>query len=343
MKLDKKSVQTAITQLLDDYKFSPEEVINIIKQWIKSWFKKDFPQYKKADIIIDLEWDWTITIYQQLTAVKEVEDKSKEISIKEAKKIIEDDVEEWEDILVDITPQKLELSRIASQVAWQTILQQLKNIEREKFFEKFQNKEWELLKAKVIRNHKDSVILDIEWTSVVLPTSEQISNRIYEPNEEIFVLLKQISKWQWGINLNITQASEDYIEAILKKIVPELDEWTIEIKDIARIPWKKTKIIVKSNDENIDPVWVMIWKNWDRINTVLSLLDWEKIDYIEENEDEIKLIKDLLKPAKINSVEIKEKKAFVYLDANQKAMAIWKWASNVRLASILSWYTIEIV
>jgi ribosomal protein S1 len=105
----------------------------------------------------------------------------------------------------------MELSRIAAQSAAQTIKQSLKNIEREKFYEKFQDKEGELLKAKVIRVHGDSVILDIDQTTVVLSPEGQIPNRNYEPGEEIFVFLKKMTKDGGNIVLDISQTNGEYI------------------------------------------------------------------------------------------------------------------------------------
>jgi len=344
MRLDGKSIQAAIMQLVDDYKFDPYSVLEIVKLWIKSGFKKDFPEFKKSQIIVNIENDGTVTIYKELNVVakeSEIEDPELQIITKEAKKIRKD-VEAGEQILINVTPEKLELSRIASQAAAQTIKQNLKNIERERFYEKFQNKQWELLKARVIRVHADSVILDIEGTAVVLGADGQVPNRSYEPGEEIFVLLKQISKGQWGIILEITQTSAEYIEAILRKIVPELEEWVIKIEKMARIPGLKTKIVVSSNDEKIDPVWVMVGSKWDRINTVLSLLDGEKIDFVEEVGDTKQMIKNCLKPAHVDNIEIKDKKAIVTMDESQKPLAIGKWASNVKLAWQLTGYNIEI-
>jgi len=331
-------------QLVDDFKFDPYSVLEIVKLGIKSGFKKDFPEFKKAQIVVNIENDGTVTIYKELDVVAkdtDIEDADIQVSLKDAKKIRKD-ADVWEQLLINITPEKLELSRIASQAAAQTIKQNLKNVERERFYEKFQNKQGELLKARVTRVHVDSVIIDIEWTAVVLGPEWQVPNRSYEPGEEVFVLLKQISKGQWGIVLEITQSSPEYIEAILRKIVPELEEWIIIIENIARIPGLKTKIVVSSTDEKIDPVWVMVGSKWDRINTVLSLLDWEKIDFVEYVGDPILMIKNCLKPAHIDNVEIKEKKAIVHMDESQKPLAIGKWASNVKLASQITGYNIEI-
>lgn len=345
MKLDGKSIQWAIAQLVEDYKFDPYDIFEIVKMGIRSGFRKDYPEFKKSNILINIDNDGVVTIYKQLDVKSEEDledlDLDVDITLQEAKKIRKD-AKEGEELLIDVTPESLELSRIASQAAAQTIKQQLKNVEREKFFEKFQNKEGELLKAKVLRSHADSVILDIEGASVVLQSDWQIPNRIYEQWEEIFVLLKQISKDSGGIVLNITQSSPDYIEAILRKIVPELEEWLVIIEKMARTPWRKTKILISSTDEKIDPVGVMVWHKWDRINTVLSLLDGEKIDYVEAVDDDVKLITNCLKPAQIDKIEIVDKKAYVTLDEGQKALAIGKWASNIRLASQITGYTIEL-
>ncbi len=341
MRLDGKSIQAAIMQLVDDYKFDPYQVLEIVKAGIKSGFKKDYPQYKKSDIIVNIENDGTVTIYRELEVAKEVEDPEIQITLADAKKIRKD-ATMGEKLLINVTPDTLELSRIAAQSAAQTIKQSLKGIERERFYEKFQNKQGELLKARVIRVHADSVILDIEGTAVVLQADGQIPNRIYEPGEEIFVLLKQISKWQGGIVLEITQSTTEYIEAILRKIVPELEEGVVAIEKIVRIPGKRTKIIVYSNEEKVDPVGVMVGSKGDRINTVLSLLDGEEIDFVEDSDDPVQLIKNCLKPAQINNVEIIENKAIVTMDESQKALAIGKWASNVKLATQLTGYQIEI-
>jgi len=257
MRLDGKSIQAAIMQLVDDYKFDPYQVLEIVKAGIKSGFKKDYPQYKKSEIIVNIENDGTVTIYRELEVTKEVEDPEVQITLADARKIRKDTKLE-EKLLINVTPDVLELSRIAAQSAAQTIKQSLKAIERERFYEKFQNKQGELLKARVIRVHADSVILDIEGTAVVLQPDGQIPNRMYEPGEEIFVLLKQISKGQGGIVLEITQSTTEYIEAILRKIVPELEEGIIAIEKIVRIPGRRTKIIVYSNEEKVDPVGVMV-------------------------------------------------------------------------------------
>lgn len=342
MKLDGKSIQAAIMHLVDEYRLDPYQVMEIIRSGIKSGFKKDYPEFRKAEIVVNIENDGSISIYKALAVVEEIEEEDTQILLADAKKERKD-IEIWEQLLINITPASMELSRIAAQAAAQTIKQGIKNIERERFYDKFQDKEGQLLKAKVTKVHTDSVILDIEGTTVVLPPESQIPNRPYELGEDIFVFLKKICKEAGGITLEITQASGDYVAAILKKIVPEFEEGIVTIEKIWRIAGKKTKILVSSNDESVDPVGVFVGHKGDRINTVLSLLDGEKVDFVELVDDPKELIIRLLKPAQVEKIEIKDTKAIVRVEESQKPLAIGKGASNIKLASQLSGYQIEVI
>lgn len=341
MKLDGKSIQSAILQLVEDYKFEPYQVIEVIKLGVKSGFKKDFPDFRRANIQVNITETGDIEVYREYEVAEEIEDEHKQLTVDQAKEI-RDDVTLEETILINVTPEDMQLSRIAAQAAAQTMKQHLKLLERERFFDRFQHKQGELLRAKVTRVTGDNVVLDIESIAVVLAPEGQIPNRMYHPGEDIFVLLKQISKGHGWVVLDITQSSADYIEAILRKLVPELENESIEIVKIARKAGKRTKILVKSNDDRIDPVWVMVGHRGDRINTVLSLLDWEKIDYIEDKQDMELLVADSLKPARINQVTIEDGKAYVDINDDQKWLAIGREAVNIRLAGQLTGFMIEL-
>lgn len=342
MKLDGKAIQAAMMELIADYKLDPNQLLDISCQWIKSWFKKDYPEYRKSEILVDIKADGSVAIYKATDVVEEVEDPETQVCLKDAQKIRKD-AEIWERLLEDVTPESMDLSRIATMTAAQTIKQTLKNIEKEKFYEKFQWKEGELLKARVTRVYGDSVVLDVNSTTVVLPPEGQIPGKTYEPGEEICVFLKWM-KSEWGAsNLEISQANADYIAAILEKCIPELANGSVTIERIARMAGIKTKVIVSSRDEKIDPVGVMVGYKGERISEILSLLDWEKVDFIEFDEDPEVFLRDLLKPAQIQSVEFKDKKAVIKVEEDQKPLAIWKKASNIKLASQIMWMTLEII
>lgn len=342
MKLNGKQIQMAIMQLVEDFKFDAMHIVDIVKMWLKSAFKKDYPDHKKANVMIDIDEEGNINVYEVLEVVTEITDEYTQILLKDAKKEAPD-VQAGEELYIDITPEELWFSRIAVQAAAQTIKQHLKWIEKERFYEKFQDKQWELLKWKVIRVSPTTVVLDIDWVPVVLPPQWQIPHRVYEMWEDVFVFLKQIAKWQWWVVLDITQSSEEYIWAILKKIVPEIEDNIIHIDKIVRIAWKKTKVLVSTTDTNVDPIWVMVWQGWDRINIILSLLEWEKIDYVENSDNLEELLRDCLKPAEVTHVVITNTTATVTVPERHKALAIGKWASNIKLAWQITWLRIEIV
>lgn len=342
MQLDGKVIQEAILQLVDDYKFDPYQVIDIVKMGIRSAFRKDYTDYRKAEVVVDIDEDGKIVIYRQYDVVEEIEDEQLQINLEQAQEF-RDDAEIGEQMLIDITPDELNFTRIGVQAAAQTIKQYLKGIERERFFEKFQHKQGELLRAKVIKSHSNTVVLDIEGIPVVLPADGQIPKRMYEIGEDIFVFLKQISKDSTGITLDITQSSEEYIEAIINKIVPEVEEGVVRIEKIARAAGIKTKVVVSSSDDNIDPVGVMIGHKGDRINILLSLLDGEKVDYIEYSDDLETMVRACLRPADVQRFESDGNKVKVIIPENQKAMAIGKGASNIKLAGKLCGAQIEIL
>lgn len=349
MRLNGQQIKEAIEQLIAEYKYDPVQVLDIMKMGIKTAYKKDYmPHERKANIAVSVGWWGEIRIYRVRDVVNEIEEKEEErqMLLADAKEIKEDSVV-GDALTIDITPDPLEFTRIWVMAAAQTIKQNLKNIERERFFEKFQDKQGELLKAKVLRATADSVVLDIDATTVVLPPQGQVPNRVYHSWEEIIVFLKQISKGTGGINLDITQGGPEFIDALLKRIVPEYEEELVTIDKIVRITGKRTKMLVSTDDEKVDPVGVFVGHRGERINTILSLLGGEKIDIIEKTGDDeaaqIQLVRDSLKPAKIDKVEFRDEKALVKLAEDQKALAIGKWAVNIKLASQLVGLRIELI
>ena len=344
MKLDPQKMKDAIVEMVKDMKLEPAMVMEIVKLGIKIAYKKDYmPNDKKTSIQVKIGADGDVKIYKEIEVVEEVEDDTREITFEEAQKI-NTSLVLGSVIGKDITPDELHFSRIGAQAAAQAIKWKIKEIEKENFYDNFQLRQWELLRAKVLKAINETVILDVDGTAVVLSNRWQIPGKNYNIWEEVFVLLRKITKDGSQITLDITQSSVDFIEALLKKVIPELEEWKVFIDKIVRMPGKRTKIVVSSSDERIDPVWVFVWQKWSRINTILTLLDGEKIDFIEYDDEwwEEKLVADAMKPAKINSVQIQWKKALIAVDENEKSKAIWRWASNIKLASELTGYNIEI-
>ena len=344
MKLDPQKMKDAILEMTKDYKLDPATVMEIVKLGIKTAYKKDYVTGdKKIQLLIKIGGEWDIQIYKEMEVVEVVEDDAREIALPDAQ-VMNPNLQIGHKFGINITPDELDFSRIGSQAAVQTIKQRIKEIEKEKFYENFSHRQGELLRAKVLRSVGETVILDIDNTAVVLMPSWQIPGKLYAIGEEVFVLLKKIAKDGSAITLDITQASSDFIEALLRKVIPELEDGKVFIDKIVRIPGKRTKLVVSTSDERIDPVGVFVGQKGQRINTILTLLDGEKIDIIEYDEDggEEALVADSLKPAKVLSVQIVGKKAIVKVPEGDKSKAIGKSASNIKLASELTGYMIEI-
>ena len=344
MKLDPQKMKEAIMEMTKDYKLDPATVMEIVKLGIKTAYKKDYViGDKKIQLLVKIGADGDIQISKEMEVEEEVEEAEKEISLKDAQKM-NPNLQVGHKFGIHITPDDLDFTRIASQAAVQTIKQRIKEIEKEKFYDNFSHRQGELLRAKVLRSVGETVILDIDNTAVVLMPIGQIPGKLYTVGEEVFVLLKKIAKDGSDITLDITQSSSDFIEALLRKVIPELEEEKVFIDKIVRIPGKRTKLVVSTSDDRIDPVGVFVGQKRQRINTILTLLDGEKIDIIEYDEDggEEKLVADALKPAKVTSVQIMGKKAVVQVPEGEKSKAIGRSASNIKLASELTGYMIEI-
>ena len=342
MKIDPKKIINALEELVKEYNFTPEEVYNVVKMWIKTAFRRDYLNKNKKidlDIIMNKNWDLKIyRVYHVIDDNEEITEPEKQMHLSEAKKYKED-VQVWEDLLVDITPEKLEFSRIAAQAAAQTIKQQIKKIEKERFYRTFADSEWDILEWKVKYVQWELVVLEFWDNTVILPLEWQIKGKNYNAWDHIKVLLKEIRKQGSDIILEITETAPEFVEALMKKYIPEIEEWKVKIVKIARIPWQKTKVAVTTDDDRIDPVGVCIGEWWTRIAQIVDELNGEKVDIIEYSDDLNQFIKNIFHPAKIKKIEIDDKNnvIYIYADESQKPLIFGKWAVNVKLGSKLLW------
>lgn len=338
MKLDPKKIIAALEDIVKEYNFTPEEVYNVIKTWIKTAFRRDYMnKNKKVNLEMIMEQDWAIKmykVYEILDNDSEIQDPEKQMTLDQAIQQNED-VELWWSLFVDVTPSELEFTRIAVQSAVQTIKQQIKKIEKERFYRTFADSEWDILVWKVKYVNWEVVVLEFGENTVILPTEWQVKWRDYQVWEEIKVLLKHIKK-QWSdIILEVTQSAPEYIESLMRKYIPEIELWVVRIVKTARIAWMKSKVLVTTDDDRVDPVWVCVWEIWDRINSILEELEDERLNIIEFVEDEEKLIKNIFAPANINQIEEDEDAIYIYADETQKPMLFGRKAVNVKLASKL--------
>lgn len=349
--LDLKEIKTAINFMAKEKNIDREKIVEIIEAAIKTAYKKDYWN-KDEEVIVKLDLDnESLEVTVEKTVVKEVTNPALEISFDElweqAENFSEGDVIEI-DVTDEIQDWKIWDSfwRIASQAARQVIIQKIWDTEKEKIYDLFQWKQGQIINVKIEMIEGNKVIFEYQWNQIVLPKWEQVSKDNYVAWARFYLYVDEVSKNEaWISKVVLTRKKPELVSAVFAENVPEIWDWIINIDAIVRHPWVKTKILVSSSFDEIDPVWTLIGQKWIRVKAVMDEFGWEKIDIIPNSDDKALVVKKSLSPAEILKVEIdeEEKKADVYLLSTERAKAVWKSWVNVNLASKLTWYKINII
>lgn len=243
----------------------------------------------------------------------------------------------------DVTPPGF--GRIAAQTAKQVILQKIREKEKEAILTDYKGKVGAIVNGMVLRFAGPNVIVDIGKTEALMPSQEQIPNEKYHLNQRLTVYILDIREGIKGEEIIVSRANNGLIEGLFKREVPEVAQGSVVIKEIAREPGSRTKIAVSSNQSGIDPVGSCVGQKGVRIQAIIAEFGGiEKIDVIQWHENPKNYIAQALSPAKNVEVTIDEKSktAHVSLAKEELSLAIGKEGQNVRLASKLSGYRIEI-
>ncbi len=241
-----------------------------------------------------------------------------------------------------------EFGRMAAQTAKQVIIQKLREAERETLFNLYQDRTGEVINAMIQRVEGKVVFVDLGQAIAVMPPSEQVRSEVYKPGQRIKVLLLSIEKTNRGPEIVASRSHPNLVSALFTTEVPEIAAGSVVIKGVAREAGSRTKIAVAATDPNIDPIGSCVGQRGTRVQTVITEMGGEKIDIIHYDEDAVKYIVHALSPAKITSVTLKEeaegkKLAIAEVPDDQFSLAIGKSGQNVRLASRLTGWSIDIV
>ena len=337
----------AVNQICAEKNISYEKVMEAVKSALATAYRKDFGN-KEEDVEIVLnETGPFATVLLVKEVVGEVENPNIEISLKEAQKM-KKNVKVGDEIKIDVTP--LEYGRIAAQAAKQVILQRIQEAERESLYEMFKNRENELLSAQIMRVEGDNVYINIENHTVPLPPKEQIPGEKYYNGKRIKVYLDKVIHTNRGPELSISRTHPNLVVRLLEMEIPEIIEGEVEIKSIARDSGVRSKVAVWSDNEKIDPIGACIGQKGVRIQSVMEELNGERVDIIEWSKDPREFIATALQPAKIAEVIIVNagedprvrKRAAVFVEEEERPMAIGKKGQNVRLASDLTGFELDL-
>ncbi len=244
---------------------------------------------------------------------------------------------------IDVTPPGF--GRIAAQTAKQVILQKIREKEKEAILSDYKLRIGTVVNGMVLRFAGPNVIVDIGKTEAIMPPQEQIQAEKYRLNQRLSVHLVEIREGQRGEEVIVSRASNGLLEGLFKREVPEVSQGSVQIKAIVREPGNRAKVAVASTQPGIDPVGSCVGQKGVRIQAIIQEFSGlEKIDIIQWTDDQQTYVANALSPAKNVRVELKEeeKVAHVFVPADQLSLTIGGGGQNVRLASKLTGYRIEI-
>ena len=235
--------------------------------------------------------------------------------------------------------------RVAAQTAKQVIIQKLREAERDTLFNTYQDKIGQIVNATIQRVEGKYVFVDLGQATAVMPPQEQIREEQYEPGQKVKIFLVSVDKTNKGPEIIASRAHPQIVAELFRLEVPEINQELIEIQAVSREAGSRSKIAVTSTDETIDPIGSCVGQRGTRVQTVIAELGGEKIDIVEYSEDAVKFITNALAPAKILSVKLndEEKTALVEVKEDQFSLAIGRQGQNVRLASQLTGWKLDIL
>jgi N utilization substance protein A len=283
-----------------------------------------------------------VDVYSVLTVVEEVTDPKREISLADAKKK-DPNLELGGEIRTN-KPTDV-LGRIAAQTAKQVILQKVREAERDTIYNEYHTRAGELVTAIVKRAEGPDLIVDMGRTEARLPKREQSRLETYNIGERLRVVIKAVDRAAKGPQVIVSRADASLVQRLFEMEVPEIYDGTVQIRAAAREAGERTKVAVASRDKDVDPVGACVGMKGMRVQSIIRELRGEKIDIIPYNEETVAFAQKALSPAKVTRVQITDpenKKLEVIVEDSQLSLAIGKKGQNVRLASKLIGWDIDI-
>jgi len=237
-----------------------------------------------------------------------------------------------------------EFGRIAAQTAKQVIIQKIREAERDVIFEEFQTRKGTIVTGGVHRFEKGNVIVDLGRVEAILPRSELLPRERYKQGERIKAYVINVERASKGSIVTLSRRNEGMVKKLFELEIPEITDGIVEIKSIAREPGDRTKIAVTSKDDKVDCVGACVGMRGQRVKNIVSELQGEKIDIVRYNDDIREYIKAALSPAEIAQINVDKelKKAEVVVEDDQLSLAIGRHGQNVKLASKLVGYSIDV-
>src|SRR5215212_2918009 len=341
------SIGQSIEALCSEQGLDRDMVIEAMKDAVKAAARKQFRTQDKTGDNIQVDWnneEGAIEISLQKTVVEEVENDSAELSLVDAQELAGDEIEIGDMLLIPLPRE--EMGRIAAQTAKQILVQKVREAIREKVYDEYVDRKGELINGMVKRFERGDLIVDLgNNLEAILPRREQSRGEMWNQGERIRVVITDVSKEQKGQQITVSRGSPELIKRLFEMEVPEIYDETVVIKSAVREPGDRAKIAVTSNERDVDPVGACVGMKGSRVQAIIRELRGEKIDIIEWSDEPSVFAANALSPAKVNQVritDIENRQMEVIVNEDQLSLAIGKRGQNVRLATKLVGWNIDI-
>lgn len=334
----------AIDDLCEEKGLDKDVVIDTVEAALAAAYRKDYgrpkqvirakldPQTGEADMF---------RVYEVVEGL-EAEEPEQQLTLDQAEKF-DKNIEIGGEIVVPL-PKQTDFGRIAAQTAKQVIIQRIREAERGLLFKEFKDKEHEVVNATIQQIEGRNIVVSLGKANGIMYPSDQIRNERYRVGQRLKIYVKEVAETTKGPQILVSRTAEELIAGLFAVEVPEIATGSVEIKSIAREPGSRTKIAVTAHEEKIDPVGSCVGQRGTRVQSVLDEIGEEKIDIVLWDEDVEQFIANALSPAKTKNIAIsaRDNKATVFVDKDSLSLAIGKNGQNVRLASKLTGWGIDI-
>lgn len=318
-------------------------LVSVLEESFRNVIAKMFGSDENFDVIVNPDkGDFEIYRNRIVVADGEVEDENKQISLTEAQKI-EPDYEIGEEVSEEVDFQKF--GRRAILNLRQTLASKILELEHDSLYQKYKDKVGSIVSGEVYQMWKrETLLIDDEGNELHLPKQEQIPNDNYHKGETVRAVVKEVQNENNNPRIILSRTSPVFLERLLEAEVPEINDGLITIKRIARMPGERAKVAVESYDERIDPVGACVGVKGSRVHGIVRELCNENIDVINFSNNVQLFIQRALSPAKVTEIKLnpEEHKAEVYLQPEEVSLAIGRSGMNIKLASMLTEYTIDV-
>lgn len=330
----------ALDEIEKEKGISKHILIDAIEVALVTAYKKNYGTSQNVRVLIDSETG-EVNVFALKTISDTISDDFLQISLDDAKKVSKN-YEIGDVIEQKVTPKNF--GRIAAQTAKQVVVQRIREAERGIVYDEYIGKENEIVTGLIQRKEKNNIYIELGKTEAIIPPNEQTQGEVYNPGDRLKTYITEVKKTTKGPQIMLSRTHPGLVKRLFELEVPEIKDGIVEIKSISREAGSRTKMAVRSHDENVDAVGACVGQKGQRVQVIVDELRGEKIDIIEWSDDLAHYVSSALSPAKVISVEIIKDQniARVIVADNQLSLAIGKEGQNARLAAKLTGCKIDI-